>query len=64
MVDKKNSKKEFISYLDDDGQHKDQWVLITKKNQIGVEFRFNIDETQVIFIPWNRILKIKGEKYE
>lgn len=51
--------KDFISYLDDDGKKKDQFIIIILETQIGVEFKFHSDEYNTIFIPWTRVLKIK-----
>lgn len=66
MVEKKIVEKDFISYLDDDNTTKNQWVIIIKKDEYGVEFKFNSEEIQTIFIPWLRVLKIKqkGDKDE
>lgn len=58
--DEKNIEKNFISYLDDDNEKKDQWVIIINKTDFGVEFKFNSNEEQTIFIPWSRVLKIKS----
>lgn len=65
MVDKNsNIEKDFISYLDDDDSVKNQHVIIIKKTDFGVKFKFNLDEDKTIFIPWHRVLKIKerGER--
>lgn len=60
MVDKDfNSEKDFISYLDDDDSIKNQHVIIIKKTDFGVKFKFNPNEDKTIFIPWHRVLKIK-----
>lgn len=57
MMETKN--KDFISYLDDDDTKKDKYVIIIKENEIGIEFKFDEEAEQIIFIPWNRVLKIK-----
>jgi len=56
------SNKSFISYLDDDSLKKDQYVIILNKDVNGVTFKFNVDETKTIFIPFFRILKIKEDE--
>jgi hypothetical protein len=63
MVEEKNSVGEidFIAYLDDDGSVKNQKIIIIKKDISGVVFRFPNNEQDTIFIPSNRILKIKGK---
>lgn len=60
MVDKKS----FISYIDDDGEIKNQYVVIIEESPAGVRFKFNSEETQTIFIPWHKINKLKEEKDE
>jgi len=63
MVDKNFvDQKKFIAYLDDDGTQKNQWVIIISKDDFGIEFKYNLDEDQTIFIPWTRVLKIKGKE--
>jgi hypothetical protein len=63
MVEKNNKtnkceKKTFVSYLDDDGEKKDQWVILTNEVVAGIEFHFE-ENPDSIFIPWSRVLKIK-----
>lgn len=49
----------FISYLDDDNQKKDVWVIIIEETTSYVKFRHNED---TITIPYHRILKIKKKE--
>ena len=65
MVDKELvDDKDFISYLDDDNSIKNQHVIIVKKTNSAVEFKFNSDDKKTISLPWHRVLKIKerGDK--
>jgi len=64
--EKRDESKDFLSYIDDDGQVKNQYVIIIKKDNIGIEFSFSKKENNFIFVPWHRILKlkIKGDKHE
>ena len=61
MEDKKKivDVKDFISYLDDDGTKKDQYVVIQKINEFGVYFKFDNSDEQIIFMPMHRVLKVK-----
>jgi uncharacterized protein (UPF0248 family) len=61
FVDKKiEFKKDFISYLDDDGTVKNQYVIIIENSACGVKFKFDSTDTKSIFIPLHRVLKIKS----
>jgi len=61
MVDKKKivGEKDFISYLDDDGTKKDQYVIIQNKTEYGIYFKFEESDTQIIFMPMHRVFKTK-----
>lgn len=67
MVDedkKKIEEKDFISYLDDDNTPKNQYAFIVEENDRGVIFKFNKEDSQTIFIPWIRVLKIKKKEVQ
>ena len=62
MVDNKKDvvlNKDFISYIDDDGLKKDQFIFIISETDTYVEFKFDLNDTQSIKIPWHKINKIK-----
>jgi uncharacterized protein (UPF0248 family) len=58
MEEKKNV---FISYLDDDGEKKNVWVVILEETETYVTFQYNYEK---ITIPYHRILKIKRKEVE
>lgn len=61
MEEKKieNKKRDFVSYLDDDGRQKNVWCDILEKTSSYVVFRFGSEQ---ITLPWNRILKVKEKE--
>ena len=48
--------KTFITFLNDDDQKKEYWVVIKEKNISYVSFEYN---DKIITVPWHRVLKIK-----
>lgn len=53
--------KTFIAYSNDDGEKKEDWVIIKEKTISYVSFEY---QDKIITIPWNRVLKIKEPKDE
>jgi len=51
-----DKKKTFIAFLDDDGEKKEDWIILRAKTISYVEFEY---KDKLISIPWNRILKLK-----
>ncbi|MAG47905.1 hypothetical protein CL617_04830 [archaeon] len=62
MVDKNFVGDAFVSYKDDDDTIKNQYVVIIKKDEFGITFHFKNKPNKDIFLPWNRILKIKTDE--
>jgi len=55
----KEKKTNFISYLDDKDNKREDWVDIISEDQNTVTFKYRDD---VITIPWHRVLKVKKKE--